>query len=511
MLSLLLRLYYDGQDDLLFNLDNRNFFYYGFLLDYLHLMVEGRNPLAAYMRASSRSHASQSHTKSVPIATLRAGWNSFSRLLDINFKSSFLCPICGVEPSTVISDGTMLGFRKDLISHLPAASQPSSPIIVGSKHADRVLLRSARSRELLLNYAGVTRDRKKVKQPKPLSQSEMKALCSSINKDGFTSLVTLVQRLSSQSGTYTCPEPYREFLSELSRNSPACGLLQLGDNTEAVDSLRAVIQQSINVQDTSSHRQLSALQTHAPIIAEFVCRCPKTSEAKLPGDVCSVMEHVLERVQRTYLHPLPPPSSYPPTNDDDDHWSFFPNLPLVRGKGNYAADTTTTQSDGDACRKASYGHPTLTPGIFTIYCPHGICYGFQAMKHCESPRHPFEIFTNRFRTPPSILVYDNACKLHVYCLNREPARYTNTRFFVDRFHWKGHVGCSRGYCMDAYKNMDTKHINSQINEQANAGLQRIKGQLAYMKPANFMFTLSLFLAITNQDKICKIDVSTLRI
>ena len=65
--------------------------------------------------------------------------------------------------------------------------------------------------------------------------------------------------------------------------------------------------------------------------------------------------------------------------------------------------------------------------------------------------------------------------------------------------------------MDAYKNMDTKHINSQINEQANAGLQRIKGQLAYMKPANFMFTLTLFLAITNQDKICKIDVSTLSI
>ena len=97
---------------------------------------------------------------------------------------------------------------------------------------------------------------------------------------------------------------YREFLSELSRNSPACGLLQLGDNTEAVDSLRAVIQQSVNVQDTSSHRKLSALQTHAPIIAKFVCRCPKTPEGKLPGDVCSVMEHVLETVQRTYLHPL---------------------------------------------------------------------------------------------------------------------------------------------------------------------------------------------------------------
>ena len=110
------RLYYDGQDDLLFNLDNRNLFFYGFLLEYLHLMVEGRNPLAAYMRASSRSHASQSHTKSTSIATLRAAWNAFSRLLDINFHTSFLCLVCGAQPSTMICDGTMLGFRKDLIS-----------------------------------------------------------------------------------------------------------------------------------------------------------------------------------------------------------------------------------------------------------------------------------------------------------------------------------------------------------------------------------------------------------
>ena len=170
-------------------------------------MVEERNPLAAYMRASNQSHASQSHTKATSIATLRAAWNSFSRLLDIDFESCFLCPVCRVEPSTVICDGTMLGFHKDLISHTSAPSQPSSPILIGSKHADRVLLRSARSRELLLKYAGVTRDRK-VKQPKPLSQGEMKALCSSISKDGFTSLVALIQRLCLQSGTCTCPEPY---------------------------------------------------------------------------------------------------------------------------------------------------------------------------------------------------------------------------------------------------------------------------------------------------------------
>ena len=36
-----------------------------------------------------------------------------------------------------------------------------------------------------------------------------------------------------------------------------------------------------------------------------------------------------------------------------------------------------------------------------------------------------------------------------------------------------------------------KGYNSQVNEQANAGLQWIRGQLAYMTPENFMFTLKL--------------------
>ena len=136
---------------------------------------------------------------------------------------------------------------------------------------------------------------------------------------------------------------------------------------------------------------------------------------------------------------------------------------------------------------------------FMVYCIHGICYGFEVMRRCESPQVPFSIFTSHFEMPPKIIVYDNACKLHVYCLNREPALYKNTRFFVYRFHWKGHVGCSRGYSLDSYASINTKKINSQVNEQANSGLQRIKAQLAYMKPDNFLFTLSLFLSIINVD------------
>ena len=71
-------------------LDNKHLFYYGFLLDYLHLMV-GRTPLVAYLRASQRSHDSQSKTVSVKLAVLRRAWNAFARLLSINFETAFQC------------------------------------------------------------------------------------------------------------------------------------------------------------------------------------------------------------------------------------------------------------------------------------------------------------------------------------------------------------------------------------------------------------------------------------
>ena len=66
--------------------------------------------------------------------------------------------------------------------------------------------------------------------------------------------------------------------------------------------------------------------------------------------------------------------------------------------------------------------------------------------------------------------------------------------------------CTSGYCLDKYPSQDIAQINSQINEQANAGLQRIKAQLSYMSLDNFIFHLSLFLAIKNVDitkNLCK--------
>ena len=242
---------------------------------------------------------------------------------------------------------------------------------------------------------------------------------------------------------------------------------------------------------------------------KFLEAATRDGQGKLPHTVCDLVLHIIDVCHAPFSKPPPPACFYsPPTADD---LSFFPKLPLRSGKGHYTADKAVKTYDNDSCRKASYGHPSLSPGIFTVFCPHGICYGFEVMQSSESPRHPLNIFRHRFLRPPQVIVYDNACKLHQYCLNREPYFFQNTLFVVDRFHWRGHVGCSSGYCLDTYKHMAIKEINSQVNEQANAGLQCIRGQLACMTPENFMFTLKLFLTIKNKDIQRKLDMSLLHV
>jgi hypothetical protein len=52
---------------------------------------------------------------------------------------------------------------------------------------------------------------------------------------------------------------------------------------------------------------------------------------------------------------------------------------------------------------------------------------------------------------PELVIYDNSCTLHEYCLNHDPAFFKyclnhdpaffkNTKFVVDKFHWKNHTG-----------------------------------------------------------------------
>ena len=137
----------------------------------------------------------------------------------------------------------------------------------------------------------------------------------------------------------------------------------------------------------------------------------------------------------------------------------------------------------------------------------GFVMAMKLWHNANLQKFPFmQIFFACFPQPPRVVVYDNACKLHVDCLNREPGHFQKTLFLVDHFHWRGHTGCSSCYNLDLYGEPMLKTLNSQINEQTNADLQKIQGQLAYMTPANFQIHLALFISVKNCNIIHAMDL-----
>ena len=81
----------------------------------------------------------------------------------------------------------------------------------------------------------------------------------------------------------------------------------------------------------------------------------------------------------------------------------------------------------------------------------------------ESPNTLFQFLYCRYRKVVPIIFYDNACKLLEYCLNREPWFFRFVQMFIDRIHFKNHVGCSNGHSADAFDFF--RALNTQVAEQ----------------------------------------------
>ena len=132
----------------------------------------------------------------------------------------------------------------------------------------------------------------------------------------------------------------------------------------------------------------------------------------------SIIHTMMEKANAPFCDPSPsPPSS-------EKHLScpelaYFPCLSTVRQRGSYSSDKANYKQKEKLCTKQSHGHPSLLPGIFTLYCQHGqtavqsihqytamsfcclchftgICHGFQVMRKHESPNTPFSVLLTRF-------------------------------------------------------------------------------------------------------------------
>ena len=97
-------------------------------------------------------------------------------------------------------------------------------------------------------------------------------------------------------------------------------------------------------------------------------------------------------------------------------------------------------------------------------CRHGILIAFWFLGEPESPKTFFDFIVGRYKTAPRMVVYDHSCGLSAYALNRIPLFFRNTRFRIDKFHWRNHIACSEAFDFSSYCKSNPKEYDLNTNE-----------------------------------------------
>ena len=177
------------------------------------------------------------------------------------------------------------------------------------------------------------------------------------------SLAELIQFLNCKEGTfgtYKCPVQWSTFFSSLASTSPVCGLLH--PSQRAINLLRKMKTACI----THSPTDMECLQQECPVLFELV----RSQEIFPQRLLCPIIDNIIEKSTAPFKTPFEDELL---TSDHETSatqtLSFFPSLKVCRKRKVYSADGSS--SSQAVCTKKNRGHPSLLPGIFTLYCQHG--------------------------------------------------------------------------------------------------------------------------------------------
>ena len=157
----------------------------------------------------------------------------------------------------------------------------------------------------------------------------------------------------------------------------------------------------------------------------------------------------------------------------------------------YHADACSYGTSSEqACTKHKEVKKHLLPGTVIGWC-HDCekCLFFAVMTNPESPRSVFDILYTMLPKAPRIVIYDNACNLMHFCLNREPQYFQRTIFLVDAMHFKDHRKCCDDFDAAKYMAIFRTKRNTSLAEQKNAVLRKLENSLSFMTQCNFLLFL----------------------
>lgn len=507
---------YDGIDDGLFHFSNESCVSLWLLYQYADQFQNDGKTLSAFVHDQCEVYRQHRHT-SLPfgdeafcsVQHFRQVYQAWAIKVDRKFL--FRCPVCGDQPPVLVGDATSESIQARYYCGQSITDAHADSIAQLRPHvrADRCMFRADADRKLLKGLASYVRGdnrtafgHQKITADKlfVLDDNE-EALMEAAMNQNMGSLVADVAHMCDR----LAPSDRKvlgKMLGSLASDSPAISYSPL-TVANAFEPLFA------------SHAHgypaefLELLQNEAPLFLEFSAVLDRMHDVAVLGStvMSKYIDFVKKLVERTltcatggpalsdYECEQRAPSS---TSDSCLTSGVCVGVSQVHHRPKYSIDG---DKDATECRhqfiSGSHGSKR-TGGIFTWFCRHGICYAFYIIPNAEGRNEAFSFLLKYFKVAPKVVVYDFACALQDYCLNRQPEHFRDTTFLVDRFHWFNHVSCARSYSLSSY--LQYAYLNSQVAEQCNSALTRIKCSISQMKQVTFMSGVRFFLEMWNQRK-----------
>ena len=157
------------------------------------------------------------------------------------------------------------------------------------------------------------------------------------------------------------PKPILSFVRCMASSSPACSYFPVSSYFRS--NIKTLSNNATEI--GNRYKSLLCFQTEAPVIFKALNVIRKMPLPDVWRALFIDLEEKAMAPFKSAAHQLPTP------NPRTEHMAFYPQWPALHARGRYMKDRERSADRGDCCKKQQKQH-SLLPGLFTVYCEHGM-------------------------------------------------------------------------------------------------------------------------------------------
>lgn len=436
--------------------------------------------------------------------TFIAWWFSWISKFKIDFRKP--CRLCKFTPKFLAADGTKIGINVSHSTVIPVETPTTETLIdpchrrnnrafIRYSQGDRDARDRAHSRDHLLYH--VKKALGTLRPTDELPLEEEMACNEKLLHHVDEKFLPLLRLFIYQQCGRRLSKKLAVMFKILSTNHSLSSVLPFR-YVDDFQSFLVAFRQNGNV----DFHYINKIAQFSPEIRDILMSVRNTPHL---SDTVDFFENLVDRVKESFTDckepdlPNPKPGCYNPAKFGRGYY-FAPHGQQLRDIPKYTmGNSSSINYDDEPARdteKCYKKFPEVgrkgTTYLFLWFDPqhYGHCYGYHMIPGHEGRKDPACSAYAYLEQAPEEMFYDFSCQLEEYCLNREPGFWKNTRFFHDTFHGFCHC-CAIVYTSGRLAIL--RKANTEICEQTNAFLQRIKYSARAMSMSKFNQFLQFFL------------------